>query len=174
MDYDAFQQMQTGIDYVQENGFSPSALLGVVLVVIPRTMWPGKPQATGIEFAEYAGYDFHNLSAPLWIESYLWGGPLCVVAVFCLLGAAGRRVDDIRARLRGRQSTLAVLLVPAFAFYQLIFLRGSLMAIVAPLALLLIVPLFLTRAAGPTRLPAPARPPATAGHALIPGHRRHP
>ncbi|MGF0170848.1 hypothetical protein ACQF36_10055 [Streptomyces sp. Marseille-Q5077] len=174
MDYDAFQQMQTGIDYVQENGFSPSALLGVVLVVIPRTMWPGKPQATGIEFAEYAGYDFHNLSAPLWIESYLWGGPLCVVAVFCLLGAAGRRVDDIRARLRGRQSTLAVLLVPAFAFYQLIFLRGSLMAIIAPLALLLIVPLFLTRAAGPARRPAPVRPPAIAGHALIPGHRRHP
>ncbi|MEJ8670675.1 hypothetical protein WKI71_26520 [Streptomyces sp. MS1.AVA.1] len=64
--------------------------------------------------------------------------------------------------------------MPAFAFYQLIFLRGSLMAIVAPLALLLIVPLFLTRAAGPPGLPAPVRPPATAGHALIPGHRRHP
>ncbi|GHH19531.1 hypothetical protein GCM10018780_64860 [Streptomyces lanatus] len=174
MDYDAFQQMQTGVDYVQENGFTPSSLLGVILVMIPRTMWPGKPQATGIEFAQYAGYDFQNLSAPLWIESYLWGGPLCVVAVFCLLGAAGRRVDDIRARLRGRQSTLAVLLVPAFAFYQLIFLRGSLMAIVAPLLLLLIVPFFLTRTAGRSRLPSLVRSPATAGHALIPGHRRHP
>ncbi|MEJ8670674.1 hypothetical protein WKI71_26515 [Streptomyces sp. MS1.AVA.1] len=40
MDYDAFQQMQTGIDYVQENGFSPSALLGVVLVVIPARCGP--------------------------------------------------------------------------------------------------------------------------------------
>lgn len=175
MDYDAFQQMQTGIDYVQENGFSPSALLGVILVVIPRSMWPGKPQATGIEFAQYAGYDFHNLSAPLWIESYLWGGPLCVAAVFCLLGAAGRRMDDIRARLRDRQSTLAVLLVPAFAFYQLIFLRGSLMAIVAPLLLLLTVPLFITtRATGPSRFPSPVRPTVTTGRAPIPGHRRHP
>ncbi len=178
MDYDAFQQMQTGIDYVQENGYSPSAALGLVLFMVPRSMWPDKPQATGIELAQYAGYDFHNLSAPVWIESYLWGGVPCVVAVFCLLGAAGRRMDDIRERLRHRQGTLAVLLVPAFAFYQMIFLRGSLMAIIGPLLLLLAVPLFITkRAAAPA--PSPVRPPATTGgHAptpgLIPGHRRHP
>lgn len=175
MDYDAFQQMQTGIDYVQENGFSPSAMLGPVLFMVPRSMWPDKPQTTGIELAQYAGYDFHNLSAPLWIEGYLWGGAPCVLAVFCLLGAAGRRMDDIRERLRDRQGTLAALLVPAYAFYQLIFLRGSLMAIVGPLLLLLTVPLLITtRAAGPSRLPSPARPPATTGPAPIPGHRRHP
>lgn len=178
MDYDAFQQMQTGIDYVQENGFSPAAALGVVLFMVPRSMWPDKPQATGIELAQYAGYDFHNLSAPVWIESYLWGGAPCVVAAFCLLGAAGRRMDDIRERLRHRQRTLAVLLVPAFAFYQMVFLRGSLMAIVGPLLLLLTVPLFITtRAAAPS--PSPVRPPATtSGRAptpgFIPGHRRHP
>ncbi|KOG13569.1 hypothetical protein ADK35_31800 [Streptomyces viridochromogenes] len=174
MDYDAFQQMQTGIDYVQENGFSPSAVLGLILFMVPRSMWPEKPQATGIELAQYAGYEFHNLSAPLWIESYLWGGAPCVVAVFCLLGAAGRRMDDVRERLRHRRRTLAVLLVPAFAFYQLIFLRGSLMAIVGPLLLLLTVPLLITsRAAGPSRSPAPGRQPKTTSHALIPGHRRH-
>ncbi|MGC9536756.1 hypothetical protein [Streptomyces sp. UG1] len=175
MDYDAFQQMQTGIDYVGENGFSPAAVLGVVLFMVPRSMWPDKPQATGIELAEYVGYDFHNLSAPLWVESYLWGGAPCVVAVFCLLGAAGRRMDDIRERLRDRQGTLAVVLVPAFAFYQMILLRGSLMGIVGPLLLLLTVPLLITtRAAGPSRFPAPVRPPVTTGPAPIPGHRRHP
>ncbi|MFG2553448.1 hypothetical protein [Streptomyces sp. NPDC048581] len=187
MDYDAFQQMQTGIDYVRENGFSPSAALGLLLFMVPRSMWPDKPQATGIELAQYAGYDFHNLSAPVWIESYLWGGAPCVVLVFCLLGAAGRRMDDIRERLRHRHSTLAVLLVPAFAFYQLVFLRGSLMGIVGPLLLLLTVPLLITtraatRATGPSRSPSPVRPPATTGHAPIPGptpgpipgHRRHP
>ncbi|MFE7269213.1 hypothetical protein [Streptomyces sp. NPDC057623] len=175
MDYDAFQQMQTGIDYVQENGFSPSAALGPVLFMVPRSMWPDKPQTTGIELADYAGYDFHNLSAPLWIESYLWGGAPCVLAVFSLLGAAGRRMDDIRERLRDRQGTLAALLVPAYAFYQLIFLRGSLMAIVGPLLLLLTVPLLITtRAAVPSRFPSPVRPPATTGPAPIPGHRRHP
>ncbi|MFJ8634569.1 hypothetical protein [Streptomyces sp. NPDC093568] len=175
MDYDAFQQMHTGIDYVQENGFSPSAALGPVLFMVPRSMWPEKPQTTGIELAQYAGYDFHNLSAPLWIESYLWGGAPCVVAVFCLLGAASRRTDDIRERLRDRQGTLAVLLIPAFAFYQLILLRGSLMAIIGPLLLLLIVPLVITtRRAGVSRPPSPFRSPVATGHVPIPGHRRHP
>ncbi|MFJ8588903.1 hypothetical protein ACIRD2_30200 [Streptomyces sp. NPDC093595] len=175
MDYDAFQQMQTGIDYVKENGFLPSAALGPVLFMVPRSMWPDKPQTTGIELAQYAGYDFHNLSAPLWIESYLWGGAPCVVAVFCLLGMAGRRMDDIREALAGRQDTLAVLLVPAFAFYQMILLRGSLMAIVGPLLLLLAVPLLITSRAGArtSLFRSPARPPARAGDAPIPRHRRH-
>ncbi|MFB9461645.1 hypothetical protein [Streptomyces cinereospinus] len=170
MDYDAFQQMQTGLDYVRDNGFSPAAALGPVLFMVPRSLWPGKPQTTGIELAQYAGYDFHNLSAPLWIEAYLWGGAPCVVAVFCLLGAAGRRVDGLRARLRGGPGTLAALLVPAVAFYQLVLLRGSLMAVVGPLLLLLAVPLFLTTraVARPSPARSPARPPARAGHAPTP------
>ncbi|MGW0191206.1 hypothetical protein ACWDV7_36570 [Streptomyces sp. NPDC003362] len=175
MDYDAFQQMQTGIDYVRDNGFSPSAVLGPVLFMVPRSLWPGKPQTTGIEIAQYAGYDFQNLSAPLWIEGYLWGGAPCVAVVFLLLGAAGRRMDDIRARLGDAPGTFAALLVPALAFYQLILLRGSLMAIVGPLLLLLAVPLFITTRAVPRSSPFrfPARRPARAGDAPIPGHRRH-
>lgn len=172
MDYDAYQQMQTGIDYAKENGLSPSSALGPALFMVPRSMWPDKPQATGSVLAQYAGYDVHNLSAPLWIESYLWAGAPCVVAVFCLLGAAGRRMDDIRERLRDRRATLAVLLVPAFAFYQMIFLRGSLQAIAGPLLLLLTIPLFITTrapAARSSRFPSPALPPTTAGHATIPG-----
>ncbi|MFI9586628.1 hypothetical protein ACIHCQ_33450 [Streptomyces sp. NPDC052236] len=173
MDYDAFQQMQTGIDYAKENGLSPSSALGPALFMVPRSVWPDKPQATGSTLAQYAGYDVHNLSSPLWIESYLWAGVPCVVAVFCLLGAAGRRMDDIRERLRDRRATLAVLLVPAFAFYQMVFLRGSLLGIAGPLLLLLTIPLFITApapaAARSSRFPAPALPPATAGHATIPG-----
>ncbi|KUN99099.1 hypothetical protein [Streptomyces caeruleatus] len=171
MDYDSFQQMQTGVDYVKENGFSPSDALGPAVFMVPRSVWPEKPQAVGITLAQHAGYDFWNLSAPLWIESYMWAGFPSVIAVFCLLGAAGRRMDDIRERRRDSRTTLAILLVPAFAFYQMIFLRGSLLAIVGPMLLLLVVPLFITRptAARPSRLPSPALPPDTAGHASIPG-----
>lgn len=170
MDYDSFQQMQTGVDYVEKNGFSPSDALGPVVFMVPRSVWPEKPQALGITLAQHAGYDFWNLSAPLWIESYTWAGFPSVVAVFCLLGAAGRRMDDIRERLRDGPATLAFLLVPAFAFYQLIFLRGTLLAIVGPMLLLLITPLFITRpAARSHRLSSPALPPTTAGHASIPG-----
>jgi hypothetical protein len=170
MDYDSFQQTQTGIDYVADNGFSPSGALGLVAFMVPRSVWPEKPEAFGITLAQYAGYDFWNLSAPLWIESYLWAGFPSVAVVFWLLGAAGRRMDDIRERLGDRPATLAFLLVPGFAFYQMVLLRGSLQAIVGPMLLLLTVPLFITRrAARPPRLPSPALPPATASHASIPG-----
>ncbi|MER6995602.1 hypothetical protein [Streptomyces sp. NPDC000410] len=158
-DYDAFQQMQTGIDYTKDSGFSPTRALGPALFMVPRSIWPDKPQDSGIQLAQFAGYDFHNLSAPLWIESYMWAGIPSVIVVFLLLGAAGRRMDDIRSRLRDGQATLAALLVPAFAVYQLIFLRGSLMGIVGPLVLLLIIPFFITSpAARTTRLPSAVMP----------------
>ncbi|WP_229911210.1 hypothetical protein [Streptomyces aurantiogriseus] len=174
-DYDAFQQVQTGIDYARENGFSPEAVLGPPLFMVPRSMWPEKPQDTGIALAHYAGYDFLNLSAPLWIESYLWAGPAAVIIVFCLLGAAGRRVDDVRHRLRGRPGTLAALLVPAFAFYQMVFLRGSLLGIAGPLTLLMTIPLLIsTPTARASRSPSSAVPTAPIRHASIPGTGGHP
>jgi hypothetical protein len=170
MDYDGFQQMQTGLDLVEDHGHAPVSALGTTLFMVPRSVWPDKPQPTGTAIAQYAGYEFQNLSSPLWIEVYLWAGVPAVVAVFCLLGAAGRRTDDVWGRLRGRRSAFAVLLVPAFAFYQLILLRGSLMAIAGPLLLLLFVPLFITTpAARSSRFPAPVPAPATAGRAPTPG-----
>ncbi|MEV5177378.1 hypothetical protein AB0L10_41505, partial [Streptomyces flaveolus] len=170
-DYDAFQQVQTGIDLAGDQGFSPRDVLGPVLFPVPRSVWPDKPGDTGITLAQYAGYDFLNLSAPLWIESYLWAGPPAVAAVFFLLGAAGRRMDDVRHRLRDRAGTLATFLVPAFAFYQIVFLRGSLLGIVGPLTLLVTVPLLVTTpsaraprlvlSAPPTAPPPPPPQPPT-------------
>ncbi|WP_240512764.1 hypothetical protein [Streptomyces griseoruber] len=174
-DYDAFQQMQTGVDYAHDHGFSPQNVLGPPLFMVPRAMWPEKPEDTGISLAEYAGYEFHNLSAPLWIESYLWAGPLAVILVFLLLGAFGRRVDDIRHRLRESPGALAALLVPAFAFYQMVFLRGSLLAIAGPLTLLVAVPLLITTpVARASRFRSSAMPAASPRHASIPGTGGHP
>lgn len=174
-DFDAFQQLQTGLDYARDNGFSPQGVFGPPLFMVPRSMWPEKPEDTGITLARYAGYDFHNLSAPLWIESYLWAGPFAVVLVFCLLGAAGRRADDVCHRLRERPGTLAALLVPAFAFYQMVFLRGSLLAIAGPLTLLVAIPLLIsTPTARVSRSPSPAKPTAPTPHASIPGTGGHP
>ncbi|WP_229698054.1 hypothetical protein [Wenjunlia tyrosinilytica] len=164
-DYDAYQQIQTGISYVHENGFTPTAALGPPLFFVPRSVWPGKPADAGILLAGHAGYTFDNLSAPLWVESYMWAGIPSLAIVFGLIGAVGRRVDDIRNRLRGQPGTLAAVLVPGFAFYQLILLRGSLMAIVGPLALLLAIPLVITTKGRPRRTAGPAVRRAAAGSA---------
>ncbi|MEW2515863.1 hypothetical protein [Streptomyces sp. NPDC046870] len=174
-DYDAFQQVQTGIDMARDRGFSPKDALGPVLFPVPRSVWPDKPGDTGITLAQYAGYDFLNLSAPLWIESYLWAGPPAVAAVFLVLGAVGRRMDDVRHRLRDRTGTLAAFLVPAFGFYQIVFLRGSLLGIVGPLTLLVTVPLLVTTpAARAARLLPSAPPTAPTRPAQLPGTGGHP
>ncbi len=173
-DYDAFQQVQTGIDYARGKGFSPQSALGPPLFLVPRSVWPDKPEDTGITLAQYAGYDFLNLSAPLWIESYLWAGPPAVAVVFFLLGAASRRMDDVRHRLRDRPGTLAALLVPAFAFYQMVFLRGSLLGIVGPLMLLMTIPLLITTpTARASRFRSAAMSAAPTRHASIPGTGGH-
>jgi hypothetical protein len=174
-DYDAFQQVQTGIDYARDNGFHPEDALGPPLFMVPRSMWPEKPVDTGIALARFAGYEFLNLSAPLWIESYLWAGPFAVVVVFCLLGAVGRRVDDVCHLLGHRPGSVAALLVPAFAFYQMVFLRGSLLGIAGPLTLLVTIPLLIsTRTARASRFPSSAVPTAPIRHASIPGTGGHP
>ncbi|WP_310722936.1 hypothetical protein [Streptomyces sp. N2A] len=167
-DYDAFQQIETGVDYVRTHGFTPTAALGPPLFFVPRAAWPGKPDDAGILLARHAGYSFENLSAPLWIESYMWAGFPSVVAVFGLIGAVGRRIDELRHRLRRHRGTLAALLVPAFGFYQLVLLRGSLMAIVGPLALLVCIPLLITRK------PGRPSPPAAAPEPVAPADRTAP
>ncbi|MGW8557832.1 hypothetical protein [Streptomyces tubercidicus] len=171
-DYDAFQQIETGVDYVRTHGYTPTAALGPPLFFVPRAVWPGKPDDAGILLARHAGYTFENLSAPLWIESYMWAGFPSVIAVFGLIGAVGRRIDDLRHRLRQRPGTLAALLVPAFGFYQLVLLRGSLMAIVGPLALLVCIPLLITRKRGRRTLSPSADDPACAptspAHCAVP------
>ncbi|MEU9124874.1 hypothetical protein AB0C96_34345 [Streptomyces sp. NPDC048506] len=165
-DYDAFQQIETGVDYVRTHGFTPSAALGPPLFFVPRATWPNKPDDAGILLARHAGYHFENLSAPLWIETYMWAGFPSVLVVFGLIGAVGRRIDALRHRLRRHRGTLAALLVPAFGFYQLVLLRGSLMAIVGPLALLVCIPLLITRKsrqpAGPSSTQGPMGAPLSA------------
>ncbi|HEX5567497.1 MAG TPA: hypothetical protein VFY14_11335 [Streptomyces sp.] len=173
-DYDAFQQIATGVDHVRENGFTPGAALGPPLFFVPRDSWPGKPADAGILLARHAGYSFENLSAPLWIESYIWAGFPGVVAVFALLGTVSRRIDGIRHRLREPGGTLAALAVPAFGFYQLILLRGSLMSAAGPLVLLVAVSLLVTGRAGRRAAPPGHVPPSLPPSAPGPGPRTDP
>lgn len=154
-DYDAFQQIATGVDHVRENGHRMRDALGPPLFFVPRALWPGKPDDAGVALARHAGYSFENLSAPLWIESYMWAGLPGVAAVFALFGAAGRRIDGVRHRLREHGGTFAALAVTAFGFYQIILLRGSLLFVMGPLTLLLLTPVLIT--GGPGRK-EPGRP----------------
>jgi hypothetical protein len=122
-DFDSIQQIALGIVYVADQGFALGAqALSTLLFFVPRAIWPTKAIDTGSVLANYVGFGNANLSAPLWIEAYIDGGILMVVAAFVVLGIVHGRLESLRAPSLG---------TVVFALYQLVLLRGSLLASMA-------------------------------------------
>lgn len=133
-DYDAFWQIANAYSYVVDGLVEPGRqLLGSLLFWLPRSIWPNKPIDTGSLLAQYRGYSFENLSAPLWAELLVNGSLAAVVVGFVALGVGLAAMD--------RQ------LVPAFTtagwwaivgailpVYLTILLRGSLLQATGSLA----------------------------------------
>lgn len=134
-DYDAFWQVANALSFSIDGLVVPMRqLMGSLLFWVPRAIWPTKPTGTGVLLAEYRGYTFDNLSAPMWAEALVNGGLVAVVIVFLLLGASLRAMDTrIRpAFARGGVWALAGAIFPA---YMTILLRGSLLQATGALAL---------------------------------------
>jgi hypothetical protein len=142
-DYDSFQQIANGIDRTTDDGFTMGRqLAGSALFWMPRSAWPEKPIDTGVLIAEHQGYEYTNLSAPLWIEGFTDVG---IAGVVCLLYAFGRVSERLEhawllRRLPGSQ--LVGLAVPALAAYQMILLRGSLLQACGRLAVMALIVLY--------------------------------
>jgi hypothetical protein len=145
-DYDSYQQIQAGTAMVHEFGHQPQLAVGPPLFWVPRAVWPDKPEDAGVVIARFAGYRFLNLSSPLWIETYIWGGLPLVAILFAILGAISRRVDQLYHQYRYTKGLVLGLLVPALAFYQVLLLRGSLLQAMAPLTLLVTIPFLISKA----------------------------
>jgi len=132
-DFDAFQQIANAILVADAEGLQFGRQVGgAFLFWFPRSIWPTKPLATGEYIAEGVGYEFTNLSAPLWAEFYTDGGILLVIAGFALYGFIVR-VTDHWGEISDRRVEVGVVTIfPAvFAGYQIFLLRGSLMPAVA-------------------------------------------
>lgn len=136
-DFDAFDQINNTVAYVEANGNTAgNQLAGAALFWVPRALWSNKPEDTGILLADFRGYSFHNLSAPMWSEMYINGG---LGFVFVGLGALGfwiRRLDELALRRGGLMASGNVLLA-ILPFYLVIVLRGSLLQSMAGLSVLL-------------------------------------
>jgi len=144
-DFDAFGQLTNTVSYVGETGVTyGNQLLGVLFFWVPRSIWAAKPVDTGILLANYRGYEFTNLSSPLWGEFYINGGWWLLVPGMLLFGVLVGRWDQRSEALMQRHGLPTVLgcVVP---FYLLIVLRGSLLQSMAYLSLLVICAL-LTKA----------------------------
>lgn len=124
-DYDSFWQVANAYLYWQEGFVEPlRQFLGSVLFWVPRAVWADKPTDTGILLADYRGYTFDNLSAPMWAEALVNGGLVAVVIVFFGYGFWVSRLDD---RVTAEMPLGGVMGVvgAVFPVYTVILLRGS-------------------------------------------------
>src|SRR5215207_1295507 len=135
-DFDAFAQVVNTVQYVELHGITYGyQALGPLVFWIPRDVWPAKPIDTGILLANSRGYDFTNLSAPLWTELFINGGWGALLVGMFVFGMLIRRWDSgiMQALERAPTPGLLACILP---FYLLILLRGSLLQATAALALL--------------------------------------
>ncbi len=144
-DYDAFAQMTNTMLYVDRYGDTDwRQAAGVVTFWVPRSLWPDKPTDTGAYLARFRGYEFRNLSEPLWGEGYINGGWIGLAVVMggfgYLAGRGDRRI--LRSARAGRAPGILDAILP---FYSVIILRGSLLQATAGLAVLAVTAWAVTR-----------------------------
>lgn len=138
-DFDAFQMTANGASVMETSDYKLGRqLAGAFLFWVPRSVWPDKPVPTGVWIAKQVGYQFTNLSSPLWIEFYVDGGWLLLVVGFVGYGYLVRTLDRWYASSRVRKARVIEVLVPVYAGYQIFLLRGPLMPAVAYLSPILL------------------------------------
>lgn len=136
-DYDAFWQISNALLFIEHEGITwGNQALGVLFFWVPRSLWPQKPTDTGVLLAEFRGYAFENLSAPLWAEALVNGGVVLMILTFVGLGALLVRLDGGLPRSLASNSVLALagMILPA---YMIILMRGSLLQATGSLVVML-------------------------------------
>jgi hypothetical protein len=136
-DYDAFYQLGNALSYVASRGSdSGRQLLGVILFWIPRSIWSSKPIDTGTLLANFRGYSFGNLSAPIWAELIVNFGLVGLLIGIFFVGYVIARADvSARGATPTNTSFFRNSVMP---FYLIILIRGSLLQAMAGFLTLLV------------------------------------
>ena len=143
-DFDGFQSVMNVVAYVNAKGLSFGyQLLGALFTFIPRELWSSKPYATGQSAAEFMGYPFTNISAPLVSELYVDFGALGVTVGAFLFGVFLRKIDTGTILFRSAEDLISRSLVAIICAFAIIFLRGSLIGVIANIALFIITALII-------------------------------
>ncbi|MFF1838418.1 hypothetical protein ACFVXE_30075 [Streptomyces sp. NPDC058231] len=139
-DYDQTVMFANTISWVDTRDHTYGRqLAGSALFFVPRAVWSGKPEDTGVRVGQWMGMNMTNLSAPLWTELWVDFGAPGMVGGLALIGYAATRTDRRYAPAVSRHgagpgSVLAIA-VPLIAGYTFILLRGPLLQSVGKLAI---------------------------------------
>jgi len=137
-DFDTFQQMVNITSYLHDSGFEYGRnILSVILFFIPRSLWE-KADPLGPAAAEYMGYGFTNLSAPIHAELYADFGLVSLILGMALLGIWTTQLDHTYHKLINAEETgMGLVVIAVIAGFMLIVLRGSLLGIIPGISVLL-------------------------------------
>jgi hypothetical protein len=157
-DYDAFGQLSNALLMTETTPLQPGRqLIGLLLFWVPRSIWPDKPNGTGVVLAEFRGYNFTNLSAPIWAEMLVNFGVLGVLVLSGLVAVGLGRLDrNYSATGAYGVGAIAAAVLP---FYLLILLRGSLLQAMGTLVLIVLSLVFISTRSGPAPDPVPGPEP---------------
>ncbi len=125
LDFDNAPQLMLGFQYAADQGFHYGwNILSAILILLPRSIWPGKSEGLGSMIISSYGVEFTNVSAPIYLEFYLdFGYP--GVAVFSLLFGLLLGWANSLSRRHGRFSAAWMLNIALFAAMPII-VRGAL------------------------------------------------
>ncbi|MEU0134980.1 hypothetical protein ABZ172_13295 [Streptomyces sp. NPDC006296] len=139
-DYDQMVMFANAISWVdtREHTYGRQ-LAGSALFFVPRAVWSGKPEDTGVRVGQWMGLRMTNLSAPLWTEFWVDFGATGAIGGMALIGYAAARTDRRYAQAvtragPGPGSVLAIA-APLIAGYTFILLRGPLLQAAGKLAI---------------------------------------
>ncbi len=123
-DFSMFQQELNAQLYVNSHGYTLGhQVIGSIFVFVPRRLWPGKPQSTGDLISRT---NVINASDSLWAEAYVDGGYVAVICFFLLYGFLSLGFEVAYLQRKPGTFSAAGVLVPLFAAFQILVLRGPL------------------------------------------------
>lgn len=137
-DFDGFQTIVNSLLYIQHTGFEFGRnITSVVFFFVPRSFWINKAEPLGTAAAQYMGYAFTNLSAPIYAEFYADFGILSLIIGMGVLGFSIGMIDDYYDQLVStKRSGIGVLFAAVMAGYGIILLRGPLLGVIPGIATL--------------------------------------